>query len=338
MTTPLLPTPLPIIAAPMAGGPSTIALARAVADAGGFPFLPAGYKTPGALEDEITQMRATGAPFGVNLFVPSPPLTDRTGYDTYVAELAPEAERQGVELPGEPITDDDHWDAKLALLREDPVPLVSFTFGLPPAAVLASLRACGSRTLVTVTTPAEALAATAQGADGLVVQGPDAGGHSAIHDPTRTPQPITLPELLRQVQEVTGLPLIAAGGINGPAAVQAALDAGATAVAVGTLLLRTPEAGTSAIHRAALADPQFTRTAITRAFTGRPARALMNGFIAAHGAAAPTGYPAVHHLTKPLRSAAAASGDAHGVHLWAGTGWRSAREASAREVIRSLAP
>jgi NAD(P)H-dependent flavin oxidoreductase YrpB (nitropropane dioxygenase family) len=133
------------------------------------------------------------------------------------------------------------------------------------------------------------------------------------------------------------LPLIAAGGIDGPEAVARLIRAGAAAVAVGTLLLRTDEAGTSASHRAALADPAFGRTVITHAFTGRPARALYNGFIARHDATAPFGYPAVHHLTRPIRKAAGAAGDTDRLHLWAGTGYRRAPAGPAADVIRNLA-
>jgi pyruvate/2-oxoglutarate dehydrogenase complex dihydrolipoamide acyltransferase (E2) component len=118
------------------------------------------------------------------------------------------------------------------------------------------------------------------------------------------------------------LPLIAVGGLATPADVAAAVHAGADAVAVGTVLLRSNEAGTTAAHKAALADPARTTTVLTRAFTGRPARALRNEFIGRYGHLAPFGYPAVHHLTSPLRKAAAAAGDPERMHLWAGTGRR----------------
>ncbi|MEV0461230.1 nitronate monooxygenase, partial [Catellatospora methionotrophica] len=113
--------------------------------------------------------------------------------------------------------------------------------------------------------------------------------------------------------------------------------AGADAVSVGTVLLRSDEAGTSAVHRAALTDPARTGTVITHAFTGRPARALRNGFIDEHGEHAPYGYPAVHHLTTGLRRAAAAAGDAERVHLWAGTGYRRAATGPAAAIVTGLA-
>lgn len=337
MTARLLDSRLPIVAAPMAGGPSTVALARAVASAGGFPFLAGGYKTADALAAEIADVRALGAPFGVNLFVPSRDRVDRAAFAAYAERLRPEAAAYGIALDPAPVVDDDGWDEKLALLTRDPVPVVSLTFGLPDPSAIAALRRAGSRVLASVTTPDEARAAAGAGADGLVVQGPGAGGHSATFDPTRTPNAVDTATLVRRVRAEVDLPVVAAGGVDGPDAVRRLLDAGAQAVAVGTLLLRTDEAGTSPTHRRALGDPAFTETVLTRAFTGRPARALRNGFADRHGDAAPAAYPAVHHLTRALRQAAGAAGDADRLHLWAGTGWRSAPTGPAADVIRRLA-
>ncbi|MDN6659614.1 MAG: nitronate monooxygenase, partial [Acidipropionibacterium jensenii] len=142
--------------------------------------------------------------------------------------------------------------------------------------------------------------------------------------------------LVRQVLGAVDLPVIGTGGIDGPDAIRDILSAGAQAAAVGTLLLRTDEAGTSPTHKHALGDPAFTETVLTRAFTGRPARALRNGFADRHRDA-PIGYPAIHHLTRPLRQAAAAAGDPDRLHLWAGTGWQAATTGPATDVIRQLA-
>ncbi len=189
---------------------------------------------------------------------------------------------------------------------------------------------------VTVTTVDEARAAAAQGVDLLVVQGSAAGGHGAVHDPARELTDTPTPTLVREVAGACALPLIAGGGVDGPRAVSEILAAGARAVAVGTLLLRSHESGASRTHKDALADPRFTETVLTRAFTGRPARGLLNGFIARHEATAPLGYPAVHHLTAGLRRAAAAAGDPDRVHLWAGTGFRAAAPQAAATLLTSL--
>lgn len=335
--TALLNVPLPIVAAPMAGGPTTIELAVAVARAGGFPFLAGGYKTPDSLAADVAQLREQAPSFGVNLFVPGPTDVDAAAFRAYAAELQPEADAYGLRLDPEPVSDDDHWEQKLAFLVNNPVPVVSLTFALPSPADITALRRAGSRVLATVTTPKEAIVASRAGVDGLIVQSPAAGGHSATHDPARELTPITTHTLVGDVRRAVNLPLIAAGGIDSPGAVRALLDAGAEAVAVGTLLLRTDEAGTSPTHRAALGNPAYTETVITRAFTGRPARALHNGFIDRHGQTAPVAYPAVHHLTRALRQAACRAGDADRLHLWAGTGYRNAPDGSATAVIRGLA-
>jgi NAD(P)H-dependent flavin oxidoreductase YrpB (nitropropane dioxygenase family) len=334
----LLDSELPIVAAPMAGGPTTVALVGAVLDAGGFPFLAAGYKTAAALAEEVRQAREFGRPFGVNLFVPGAADVDAEAFRVYVEELSPEAAQLGVELNPVPVLgDDDAWGEKLALLLAEPVPVVSLTFALPQAADIAALRRAGSRVLATVTTAAEAEAARDAGVDGLVVQAPAAGAHSGTYDPRRALTPISAQDLVREVRAAVDLPVVAGGGVAGGEDVKGLLQVGAEAVMVGTLLLRTDESGASQTHKDALADPAFTETVITHAFTGRPARGLRNGFVDRHEATAPYGYPTIHHLTRPLRQAAAKAGDADRLHLWAGTGFRAAREGSAAEVVRELA-
>ncbi|GAB6902366.1 NAD(P)H-dependent flavin oxidoreductase [Kineosporia succinea] len=337
----LLDSVLPIAGAPMAGGPTTVALARAVAGAGGFPFLAGGYRTPQALAAEIDEMRSSGARFGVNLFVPARDRPDPSAFAAYAAELAPEAARYGLELNPVPVEDDDHWPAKIALLVQRPVPVVSLTFGLPDVSDIAALTDVGTRVLASVTSVGEARAARDVGVDGLVVQGTGAGGHSATHDPARRPAPIPLDDLVRQVIAEVGLPVVATGGVDGPDAVRRLLAAGAESVAVGTLLMLTDEAGTTPVHRAALADVSdqvgvFPETVVTRAFTGRPARALRTSFVDRHGEKAPVAYPGVHHLTRALRQAAARAGEARNVHLWAGTGYRNALTGPAADVVRRL--
>jgi NAD(P)H-dependent flavin oxidoreductase YrpB (nitropropane dioxygenase family) len=329
---------LPLAAAPMAGGPTTTRLAIAAGEAGAFAFLAAGYKTAEALAAEIAEVRRAGQAFGVNLFVPSNCPIGEAEYRRYAEELQAEADRFGIDLSQEPLReDDDGWQDKLDLLLSDPVPVVSFTFGLPQPSELTALRRAGSRVLITVTTVDEARAAADLGADALFAQGSDAGAHSGTHDPFRQLTPMPTADLTRAVLATTGLPVVAAGGVDGPQAVTALLHAGAGAVAVGTLLLRTDESGASQTYRDALADPAFTDTVITRAFTGRPARALRNRFVDDHDATAPTGYPAIHYLTRRLRQAAAAAGDAQRLHLWAGTGYRNASTGPVRAVIEQLA-
>lgn len=333
---PALGVELPVLAAPLAGGPGTPELVEAAARAGSLGFVGGGYKTPDALAEEVAGLRAAGVPYGVNLFVPNPLPVDRAEFARYAAEIAPETARLGV-VPeaGEPCEDDDWWTEKLELLIAEPPPIVSFTFAIPARSELQALRRAGSLLVQTVTTPREAQAAAAAGVDALAVQASSAGGHSGTMTPSALPVATTLPELIEAVAAAVELPLIGAGGVSTPQAASAALRAGAGAVLAGTALLLSAEAGTAPAHRAALRDPG-RESVITRAFTGRYARGLRNGFIERHEATAPAGFPAIHHLTSPLRRAAAAQDEPELLHLWAGTGFREAQEAPAGEILLEL--
>jgi nitronate monooxygenase len=330
---------LPIIAAPMAGGASTPALVAAAAAAGGFGFLAAGYKTPEAMASEAAQLAQEQVAFGMNLFVPNASTAiAEPEFRRYARELAAEGTQYGLDLATAPlIEDDDHWQAKIDLLLQDPVPFVSFTFGLPEHRVIGALRRVGSRVLVTVTTAAEAQAARDLGVDGLIAQSTEAGGHSGTHLPHLPVPEVPLRDLVRQVVKATDLPVIAAGGVGQSSQIQDLLQSGAAAVMVGTVLLRTDESGTSEVHKQAIANAGPAETVITRAFTGRPARALTNGFITRHNDTAPLGYPAIHHLTRPLRAAATTAGNPDQVHLWAGTAYQHATPTPATEVLLNLA-
>lgn len=331
---------IPVLAAPMAGGPSTPELVTAAARAGGLGFLAGGYKTPQALAGQIHTLRTAGVAFGVNLFAPNPVPVDAQAYRRYAQAVRPEADRYGLTLPEEPIEDDDRWTDKIDLLVSDPVPWVSFTFGIPNREIIRTLRRAGSTVLQTVTSADEARQAAAAGVDALIVQGPAAGGHSATLTPERPVSPVSpvsLPDLVAAVHHAAAMPIIAAGGIATSGEVTAVLAAGAEAAMIGTLLLRTHESGASAPHKSALAEPAFGTTVLTRAFTGRPARALRNRFTDDFDPIAPAGYPALHHLTSPLRKAATAAGDTDLIHLWAGTGYRQARTEGAADTFLRLA-
>jgi nitronate monooxygenase len=324
------------VLAPLAGGPSTPALAAAVCEAGGLGLLAAGYLSADRMRDDIRALRArTTAPFGVNMFVPGEPDVDERAVAAYVERLrATEATRYGTEV-GEPRFDDDDWDAKLRTLAEENVPVVSFTFGCPAAEVVASLRDAGSEVWVTVTSPAEARIAQAAGADALVLQGIEAGGHRASFVDRDGAEGLGLLALIRLVADASELPLVAAGGVADGAALAAVLTAGAAAAQLGTAFLRAPEAGTNPAHKAALATE--TPTALTRAFTGRLARGLVNRFLLTHSGAAPAAYPHIHHATAPIRAAARERADADGFNLWAGQAHALAKELPAGEIVASLA-
>lgn len=321
----------------MAGGPTTVELARAVTEAGGFAFLAAGNKRADAIACEIDELRLTTDNFGVNLFVPPTECMPSEAYQEYAARMRPEAATYGLEIAAEPTSGDDEWSQKIELLLHSPVSVVSLTFGLCKREVIASFQRAGSRVVATVTSASEALNAASLGVDALTVQGHRAGGHSAVHDVRSWPSSLDTGELLEEVRGVVDLPLVAAGGVDGSAAVRDLLLSGADAVAVGTMLLRSDEAGTTAVQRAAMRSDVFAETVLSRAFTGRPARGLRNGFIDRHHDEAPWGYPEVHYLTRPLRQAAAEHGDADRLHMWAGTGYRSAPDGPAAEIMAQLA-
>jgi nitronate monooxygenase len=274
----------------------------------------------------------TGRPFGVNLFYPVRDDVDESALAAYAERLRDEAARYGVD-PGEPRWTDDEWDAKLELAARERPAVVSFTFGCPGREVVESLRASGIAVWCTITSVREAEAAAAARVDALVVQGTEAGGHQGtfLGEPGRR---LPVRELLQLVVRATDLPLVAAGGISDGRTMAAALAAGASAVQAGTWFLLAPEAGTSEPHRRALRADRPTR--LTRAFTGRSARGLMNRFMDDHDAAAPRGYPEIHHVTAPIRAAARAAGDAEAINLWAGENYRHAREEAAGTLLERL--
>ncbi|WP_433681026.1 NAD(P)H-dependent flavin oxidoreductase [Nocardia sp. CA-119907] len=323
---------IPIVLAPMAGGPSTPELTAAVSAAGGLGLLAAGYLTVADTAARLAATRElTTAPIGVNLFTPGPAAPPE-GFADYLAELGRTHEL------GTPKYDTDDWDAKLDLLVDTPVSVVTFTFGCPSAAEISRLHAAGSEVWVTVTSVAEGRIAVEAGADVLIAQGAEAGGHRAAFvdrvadDAT---DPLGLLALLQLLNAAVERPIVATGGITTGAGIAAALAAGASAVQLGTVFLRCPEAGTNAMHRAALSTA--TPTMLTRAFTGRRARGLRNRFMDEHTATAPAAYPEIHYATAPLRAAARAAGNPEEVNMWAGQTHELAPELPAGDLIRQLA-
>ncbi|MET9201745.1 nitronate monooxygenase [Gordonia sp. NPDC003585] len=337
---------VPIVCAPMAGGPTTPALVRAIAEAGGLGMLAAGYLTAAALAPLVEEVdEATEGRYGVNLFLPgrdvledaSDPLA--ADVTNYRRRLARYADRYGVEV-GEPRWFDEDIAAKVSVLADHRPALVTVTFGDPgPDLVERIHREVGAAVGVTVTSVIEAHAAVASGADLLIAQGIEAGGHRGIwtddpRDPLGGPG-LGSHDLVAELAAAQYLPVIAAGGLMSGADIVAVRGAGAIGAQLGTAFLRADEAGTSVVHRTALADHNRAgepETVITRAFSGRPARSLATSF-AEDNADAPAAYPQVHYMTKPIRAAAASAGVADDVNLWAGTGWRRARTGSAAAIV-----
>lgn len=334
----------PIVAAPMAGGPSSTELARAVASTGAMGFLGGGYKTAQQLIEDYRAVADAGD-VGINLFVPDAantavdPVESQRGRSeklkAFREKLLPFAARLDVEIPtiqeASADTSDD-WDAKLE--ASDEWPLITFTFGLPAPEVFDRLHTKQTQVGVTVTTVAEARNAADHGADFLVVQGPEAGGHRSVHDPQAEPETTPLLELLDAIDKAVDIPLVAAGGIVAPEHVQEVLRHGATAASVGTALLLSDEAGTNPIQQKMLQEDRSGNTQLTRVFSGRVSRSLVNEFMSLQ---APAVYPEVNHLTSPIKKAAAAAMDPRSTHLFAGTRYLQARTGPAAEIVEWLA-
>ena len=327
---------LPLVVSPMAGGPSTPELVVAAGEAGALGFLAGGYKTADTLRAEMAAVRAARCPtFGVNLFVPGSPTAEPDALAAYLASLERRARELGATL-GDPTWDDDDYEDKIEAVLAAPPPMVSFTFGLPVRDVIRELQSAGSLVALTVTTEDEAARALAVGPDCLCVQGAEAGAHRgsfANEDRAGQDRP-TLP-LLASVARTSEVPLIAAGGVGRPEDVEALIGSGAAMVQAGTAFLRCPESGAAAAYKDALTASAFGQTAVTRAFSGRRARALVNVMVRDHPDA-PAAYPEVNNATRPLRAAAARAGDTGYMSLYAGTGFKQSRDVAAGEVVEHL--
>ncbi|MGL4305383.1 MAG: NAD(P)H-dependent flavin oxidoreductase [Mycobacteriaceae bacterium] len=312
---------VPVIAAPMAGGASTPALVKAVTAAGACGFLAGGLKSPQSLAEQMADFSSRD--FGVNLFVPN--VCDDSGVAEYLERITPMAREYGVKI-GQPRWGDDFYEEKLALLLSDPVSLVSFTFGLPSQTVVQKLHSVGSEVWVTVTSLREAEQGLAIGADALIVQGSEAGGHRGSFADS-VPE-IALTELLGQV--VSRFPeasCIAAGGIMTGWDMYSALSQGAVAVQMGTAFIVCPESDAPEAHKKAILSD--APTAVTRAFSGRKARGIRNKFMDTFDAYAPAAYPQLHYATGPLK----ATKNPEVMSLWAGVAHHRARKVAAGELI-----
>jgi nitronate monooxygenase len=217
---------------------------------------------------------------------------------------------------------------------EERIPVVSFAFGCPAAEIVSRLHEHDAAVWVTVTRLEEALEARRAGADALVVQGTEAGGHRGAFVDDEDAAGSGLLALLRVIGHEVNLPMIASGGIADGAALAAVLCAGAVLGQIGTALMLTPEAGTSPAQRALLNEPIPTR--LTRAFSGRLARGMVNRFLIEHSDTAPRAYPEIHHATSPLRAAARKRGDADAFNLWAGQAHQLAQARAAGEIVRQM--
>ena len=330
---------IPVILAPMGGGPSTPELAAAVSNAGGLGSLAAAYSSPERIAQDIARIRElTARPFAVNLFSPSAqlPLNGDTG--TVAEFLRPYHEQLGLkppELPQKPI---ENFDEQLEAVCKAAPPIVSFTFGLLPQKATERLKAQGAYLIGTATTVEEAKQLERAGVDAVVAQGSEAGAHRGTFAVPAEEALVGTVALVPQIKDVTKIPVIASGGIMDGRGIVAALALGASAVQMGTAFLVCKEAGTSAAYREALAHAREDQTTVTRAFSGRMARGLRNEFIEKWNAAGLTHlpYPWQNAFTQPMRRAAAAAKQPGLLSLWAGQGIRMLRERTAGQLVAEL--
>ena len=332
---------LPIIQAPMAGVQGS-ALAIAVSNAGGLGSLPCAMLDTDAIRKELAAIRAqTTRPFNVNFFCHVPPVPNagreagwRTALAPYFAEFGLDASTIATG-PGR--TPSDREAAEILSAFKPAV--VSFHFGLPPADLLAFVRGFGAKILSSATTVDEARWLEAHGADAVIAQGLEGGGHRGMvlsgDVSTQVGTFALIPQIVRSVR----VPVIAAGGIAEAAGVAAVVALGAAGVQIGTAYLLCPEATTTAIHRAALKSEDARTTAVTNVFTGRPARSIVNRLVREIGpmsTAAPE-FPLAATAVTSLRARAESQGSGQFSPLWAGQNVSGCREIPAAELTRALA-
>jgi nitronate monooxygenase len=336
----LIGTELPVIQAPMAGWQGS-ELAIAVCNAGGLGSLPCALLSTDAMRAEVTRIRArTGKPFNVNFFCHAPPDPDAAREAAWRRLLAPYFKEFGIDssdsLPGPSRTP---FSAAAADVLESFKPkVVSFHFGLPPSDLLQRVKSWGSIVCSSATTVAEAVWLEQHGADAIIAQGLEAGGHRGIFLSEDLTTQVGTFALLPQIARAVRVPVIATGGIADAKGVAAALALGAAAVQLGTVYLLCPEATTSAVHRAALKSAHATHTALTNLFSGRPARGIVNRLMTELGpinATAPA-FPSASHALASLRKKAESLGIGDFSPLWCGQNAGGCREIPAAELTRTL--
>ncbi|EGF30603.1 Enoyl-(acyl-carrier-protein) reductase [Oxalobacteraceae bacterium IMCC9480] len=337
----LLGIALPIVQAPMAGVQGS-ALAIAVSNAGALGSLPCAMLSGDGLRGELQLMRSqTSLPYNVNFFCHTPAQPDLARDAAWHAALQPYYEAFGMDINAQPAGPGRApFSAAVAdVLEEFRPPVVSFHFGLPEAALLARVKSWGAKVISTATTVDEARWLEAHGADAIIAQGLEAGGHRGMFRTDDLSTQSGTFALLPQVVHAVSLPVIAAGGIADAAGVAAALALGAAGVQVGTAYLLCPEATTSAIHRAALQDESAHHTALTNLFSGRPARGIVNRVMRELGPIGTVvpGFPLATAAIAPLRAHAEKIGSGDFSPLWAGQNVAGCREVSARELTLGLA-
>ncbi|HMN83506.1 MAG TPA: nitronate monooxygenase [Burkholderiaceae bacterium] len=336
----LLGTAVPVVQAPMAGGITTPALVAAACEAGALGSLGAAVSSPERIRADAAAIRAlTSRPFGINLFVLDEPGTfTRDGEAESIARLASWRARYGLPPQQSPARVCESFAAQFDALLEAAPAVASFHFGIPSDDRLAALVRVGCRIVGGATNVAEARAWAKAGAHAIVAQGSEAGGHRGTFVGGFDEGAIGTMALVPRLADAVDVPVIAAGGIMDGRGIAAAFALGAQGVQMGTAFLACDESGAHPAWKAALAQADTRGTRLTRAFSGRQARGLVNEFMQAmrgHEAAMPV-YPVQNALTGELRAAATRAGDVEAMSLWAGQGAALARPGSVAGLVARL--
>ena len=330
----------PIIQAPMAGGGDTPKLVAAVSEAGALGSIGAAYLTPQQIAESAQAVRSlTSRPFGVNLFAPIRLPDGPRDVRRAVDRVAPYYAELGLPAPAPPSPPPDTFPAQLEAALASGASVFSFTFGLLPADAVQTVKRRGVFLAGTATTVDEAIALEKAGVDAVVAQGSEAGGHRGTFAADFESSMVGTIALVPQIADAVRVPVIASGGIMDGRGIAAALALGASAAQMGTAFLTTDEAGAMESYKQAITGAREHETRLTRAFSGRPARGIVNRFLEEVGrdpdAILP--FPLQNTLTRPLRNAAVKAGRAEFLNLWAGQGVRMARREPAARLVARLA-
>jgi nitronate monooxygenase len=327
----------PIIQAPMAGGGDTPALVAAVSEAGALGVVGGAYLAPPQIVEAAKAVRAkTGRPFGLNLFSPLPAPVPPKDFAPAIARLAPYYAELGLPPPAAPGPTAYSFDDQFAQVLESGAALFSFAFAPVPSSAIGAAKARGMLVAGTATTVEEAVALETLGVDAVVAQGSEAGGHRGSFAQPFEAAMIGTMALVPQMVDAVRVPVVASGGIMDGRGIAAALALGASAVQMGTAFLTCEEAGISEAYKEEILNAREHETRITRAFSGRPARGIVNRLMTEFADAEVPGFPLQNALTRSLRTAAGKAGRTEFLSLWAGQGLRLARRQKAGDLVARL--
>jgi nitronate monooxygenase len=337
----LLELDLPIIQAPMAGSDS-VALAQSVCSAGGLGSLACALLSVNHIRDAAHAIRQhTQRPFNLNFFCHTMDVPDSAAKEKWKSFLRSHYERLELDIDGVPESRLRlPFDEETCAVVEEVLPkVVSFHFGLPRVALVERLRKRGIKVLGSATSVREAKWLEDHGCDAVIAQGLEAGGHRAMFLETNVASQVGLFALLPQVVDAVSVPVIAAGGIADARGIVAAFSLGASGVQMGTAYLLCPESNISPMYRRELERAHDTGTVVTNLFSGRPARGLLNRYLAEAGPMcdAALTFPYAAALVSPLRAASEKSGSPDYMQLWAGQSAGLTHAMPAGELTRKLA-